>query len=299
MITRSFNKLNVDAIEMKIGTGFYSDAAYDALMLINCLEAGCNLMDEFITEYPYKTKSNIDYELNAWIKIKARGCEEYLPRKYVDRQGGRANPWNKTEVIRDFTNGEIILRSIIDKPSYELWNIVPAEYLQTELKKAALSTYIFIELIGSNDYVVLESEGTGFLNPFSFFGGHISPTERYNNENYYKQYFAKLISKNYGRPTYIHKVSKTAVISIFDAWTDNSQPNSILTEQRHDPFRLQVEKDIYDTVRTIKREAVSDVLSPNFLSKNTLGDDPKKSSTFYRVLKMYESKQRKLMEELQ
>ena len=300
MITKKF-KRNVMTKSMFIGTGFYSFTAYDALMLINCLEAGCYVHDELSKDNGYDLPR--EYCLDGWATT---GRWQSLPRNYVAFVGGKGTVWANTEVIRDYSTGEIVLHAELDSNKFALWdNSIEEPAISRMLSKGVRSAFKFVEPLVTHGMAELETEGTCFLNPYSFFGEHVSPRQNphalsgfaASNEELSTNFnWNQLLSRNYGRPTYKHKVSFFALSEIFNSWWHGIQPEPILMQPMPDPFRLQVEKDIYDEVNAIKRQIFIDAKQPGFLTEKDKAE-PRNPETFYRILERYESKQRALIDD--
>ncbi len=301
MITKKFKRKGMTKTDMFIGTGFYSFAAYDALMLINCLEAGCYTHDKLSKDSGYGL--SLDHCLDGWVTAEHW---HILPLKYDVFVRGRSNIWVNTEVIRDYSTGEVVLHAELDNSDFALWNSAVEEIaISHVLSKGVKSAFKFVEPLAIDGMVELETEGTGFLNPYSFFGEHVSPRQNPNAISGFAAFdeapsirvnWDQLLSRNYGRPTYKHNVSVLVLAEIFNSWWHGFQPTPILMQPMPDPFRLQVEKDIYDEVNTVKKQIFIDAKQPGFLTEKDKAE-PQNPKTFYSILERYESKQRALIDD--
>jgi len=276
--------------KITVGTGFYSKAAYDALMLVDCLEAGCWLTDLCIglTNATSRKDHDVNYSMNSWIKAEGHIV---LPSTYAHIPGV-ANPWNNlTEIVNDFTTGEILFKVTYINDSGKLVSEFPGSVISA-LISSIFATYNFIKPLNYYDNIVyLESEGTAFLNPYTFHGGHFWKEEA-NSRMYWEEY----LSKNHGRPTYKHQVDRCVFAEMLHCYVSHNDPHnySTLTSDCMDPFRLQIEKEIYAKIAEIRDNAKTYFKAQcdhKTTSEITL-------TTYYEILKGLESMQQAVRNEM-
>ena len=290
MITKTIEKVGPYSYEMTIGTGFYSKAAYDALFLVNCLEAGCELISDHTIEIDKDRPCDIS--LNGWADVNGHDVQY---TKYNFLCHGPENPWHGTNVIYDFSTGEILLKRAVDSIDFRGWGKKSAEQTMHSLARQVRSTYEFVlPFFLANNDICLETEGTSILNPYSFFSWHIFETKAPFVTNWKDH-----LSRNFGRPTYKHNVDLAAINAVLDCWENDVNPSRhpALTTPRLDPFRLQAEREVYEETKRIKKEAEEALLESVVFIKDAPTEE--KSKMFYSIIKKYESKQREMMNGVQ
>ncbi len=274
-----------------IHTGFYSKKAYKALMLVNCLEAGCSYAYEYwdSSQSKWRHRQKIDdYSMNSWVSF--RGLP-VLPAKYTHVEDEDFIPWVcNSKVLRDYSTGEIIIRArcVRDALLCPNWFIYTDTAIKEQLSYAVTETYNFVNAYKNlrSDTVLLESEGTAILQPWTFYGMH--PRVRTDN-SYWGE---RLLGRLYHGREYVHEVSKQVLFDINYCWKNNEDPRHFpdLIDNEYDPFRLQVEKESFEQMEKIYEEAIG-LYKTNEAFRDILYAEPEK---FFGWVEENESKQRAL-----
>ena len=272
-----------------IHTGFYSKKAYNALMLVNCLEAGCSYAYEYydnrLSKWRHRRKTD-DYSMNSWVSF--FGCK-VLPTKYTHVEDEDFIPWVcNSKILRDFNTGEIIIkaRCVRDTLNCPNWFIYTEAAIKEQLSYAVEETYDFVNAYkwSNSDTVHLLSEGTAVFQPWTFYGMH--------NACRNKAYWGDCLGRRYGRE-YVHVVSKQVLFDINYCWKNNEDPRHFpdLIDNEYDPFRLQVEKENFEKMVKIYEEAMA-LYKTNEAFRDSLSfAGPEK---FFGWVEENESKQRAL-----
>lgn len=269
-----------------IHTGFYSKKAYNALLLVNCLEAGCSYAYEFWdsskSTWRYRRKTD-DYSMNNWVSF--QGCE-VLPEKYTHVEDEDFIPWVcNSKVLRDYNTGEIIIRArcVRDFLGCPNWFIYTDASIKEQLSYAVTETYNFVNAYkhSKGDIVLLKSEGTAILQPWTFYGMH--PRLMHQDNPYWCRHYER---------EHLHEVSKQVLFDIIYCWKNNEDPHHFpdLIDNEYDPFRLQVEKENFEKMEKIYEEAMA-LFKNNEAFRDHLLAEPEK---FFSWVEENESKQRAL-----